>query len=53
VVDAVYQANMKVKEIFISPAAWACLHLFGNPYMQIADKPALCVTEELFQSKGC
>lgn len=45
VVDAVYQANMKVKEQFVSPAAWACLHLFGNPYTQIADEPILSVTE--------
>lgn len=46
VVDAVYQANMKVKKQFISPAAWACLHLFGNPYTQIADEPILSVTED-------
>ena len=46
VVDAVYQANMKVKEQFVSPAAWACLHLFGNPYTQIADEPILSVTED-------
>ena len=43
VVDAVFQANMEVKKQFITPSAWACLHLFGNPYMKIADKPILCV----------
>ena len=43
VVDAVFQANMEVKKQFITPSAWACLHLFGNPYMKIADKPILIV----------
>ena len=43
VVDAVFQANMEVKKQFITPSAWACLHLFGNPYMKIADKPILFV----------
>ena len=42
-VDAVFQANMEVKKQFITPSAWACLHLFGNPYMKIADKPILIV----------
>lgn len=46
VVDAVYQANMKVKQKFISPAAWACLHLFGNPYTKIDDRPILQVEEK-------
>ncbi|MBR6122618.1 hypothetical protein IKQ19_17425 [Candidatus Saccharibacteria bacterium] len=46
VVDAVFQANMKVKEEFISSSAWACLHLFGNPYMRIADKPRLYISED-------
>lgn len=41
VVDAVLQANMEVKRRFITPSAWACLHLFGNPYTKIADKPIL------------
>ncbi len=45
VVDAVYKANMKVKEQFITPSAWACLHLFGNPYMKIADQPILSIIE--------
>ena len=43
VVDAVFQANMEVKKLFITPSAWACLHLFGNPYVKIADKPILFV----------
>ena len=43
VVDAVFQANMEVKKQFITPSAWACLHLFGNPYVKIADKPILFV----------
>ena len=42
-VDAVFQANMEVKKQFVTPSAWACLHLFGNPYMKIADKPILFV----------
>lgn len=46
VVDAVYQANMEVKKHFITPTAWACLHLFGNPYMKIAEKPILYVEED-------
>ena len=43
VADAVFQANMEVKKQFITQSAWACLHLFGNPYMKIADKPILFV----------
>lgn len=43
VVDAVFQANMEVKKQLITPSAWACLHLFGNPYVKIADKPILFV----------
>lgn len=38
VVDAVFKANMQIKGEFIAPSAWACLHLFGNPYLQIGDK---------------
>lgn len=45
VVDAVYKANMEVKEKYITPSAWACLHLYGNPYMKIAEKPILWVEE--------
>ena len=35
VVDAVYKANMNVKKELISPAAWACLHLYGDPYLRV------------------
>lgn len=45
VVDAVYKANMEVKKQFVTPSAWACLHLFGNPYMKIADEPILSIPE--------
>ena len=38
IVDAVYHANMAIKEKFVSPSAWACLHLFGNPYLQVRNK---------------
>lgn len=41
VVDAVYKANMQVRDEFIAPSAWACMHLFGNPYLQIAEKPRI------------
>ena len=35
IIDSVYHANMAVKEQFIAPSAWACLHLFGNPYLHV------------------
>lgn len=41
VVDAVYKANMQIKKEFIAPSAWACMHLFGNPYLQITSKSRL------------
>ena len=41
VIDALYKANMAVKEQFTSPEVYDCLHLFGNPFLQIADKPVL------------
>lgn len=41
VIDAVYKANMAVKEEFVSVSAWGCMHLFGNPYVQISDKPRI------------
>lgn len=31
---AVYNANMKVHEKYPTPAAWACLHLYGNPLLK-------------------
>ena len=35
VVDALYKANMAVKEQYPTPSAWANLHLFGNPYLHV------------------
>ena len=46
VIDALYKANMAVKEKFTSPEVYACLHLFGNPFLQIADKPVLEICEK-------
>ena len=45
VIDAVFKANMAVKEKYISPVVYACLHLFGNPFLQIGDRPVLGVIE--------
>lgn len=45
VVDAVFKANMAVKEKYISPVVYACLHLFGNPFLHIGNRPALGVIE--------
>lgn len=36
VVDALYKANMAVKEKYPTPSAWANLHLFGNPYLHVS-----------------
>ncbi len=33
--EAVYKANKKVYEVFPTPAAWACLHLYGNPHLKV------------------
>lgn len=41
VIDALYRANMAVKERYTSPEVYTCLHLFGNPFLQIAEKPIL------------
>ena len=46
VVDAVYKANMQVRDVFIAPSAWACLHVFGNPYLQISDEARLTLMDE-------
>ena len=46
VIDALYKANMTVKVKFTSPEVYACLHLFGNPFLQIADKPVLEICEK-------
>lgn len=41
IIDAVFKANMSVKQEFVAPSAWACLHLFGNPYTRVAEVPRL------------
>lgn len=46
IIDAVYKANMRVKQEFVAPSAWACLHLFGNPYTRVADVPRLQISIE-------
>ncbi len=46
VIDALFKANMAVKKEFISPAVYACLHLFGNPFLQIRDEPILKIGKE-------
>lgn len=46
VIDALYRANMAVKEKYISPEVYNCLHLFGNPFLQIAEKPILEICEK-------
>ena len=46
VIDAVYKANMAVKERYISPEVYACLHLFGNPFLQVGGKPVLSYIEK-------
>lgn len=43
IIDAVYKANMALKNEFVAPSAWACLHLFGNPYTCIADNPRIVI----------
>lgn len=34
VIDALFNANMSVKHAYADPSAWACMHLFGNPYLR-------------------
>lgn len=34
VIDALFHANMSVKQKYADPSAWACMHLFGNPYLR-------------------
>lgn len=46
VIDAVYKANMAVKQEYVAPSAWACLHLFGNPYLKVCDSPSLTLVEK-------
>lgn len=43
VVDAVYKANMAVKEEYNTISAWACMHIYGNPYLQINEVPSLSI----------
>ena len=43
IIDAVYNANMAIKNEFIAPSAWACLHLFGNPYTRISDRERIVI----------
>ena len=45
VIDALFRANMVVKQQYIAPEVYACLHLFGNPYLQIAERPVLSIVE--------
>ncbi len=33
--DAVFNANKTVFETYPTPAAWACMHLYGNPFFTI------------------
>ena len=37
VIDALFNANMSVKQAYADPSAWACMHLFGNPYLRQED----------------
>ena len=43
VIDAVYKANMAVKEEYKAISAWACMHMYGNPYLQINEVPSLSI----------
>lgn len=46
IVDAVFKANMVVKKEFVAPSAWACLHLFGNPYERIGKGARVVIKEK-------
>ena len=41
VIDAVFKANMAVKEEYKAISAWACMHLYGNPYLRMDNQPRL------------
>lgn len=43
IIDAVYKANMVIKAQFVAPSAWACLHLFGNPYTRISESDRIVI----------
>lgn len=45
VIDAVFKANMAVKDAYTAISAWACMHLYGNPYLQVNEKPRLSLVE--------
>lgn len=45
VIDALFKANIVVKDKYISPEVYACLHLFGNPFLQIGNEPLLKFVE--------
>jgi len=36
IVQAVYEANLAVKEVYPTLAAWCCLHLYGDPQISLA-----------------
>lgn len=36
VAEAVFFANCKVYDYYPTPNAWACMHLYGNPYYKIS-----------------
>lgn len=38
IIDSLFKANMAIKEKYPTPKAWACMHLFGNPYVKITNK---------------
>ena len=43
IIDAVFKANMRVKQGFVASSAWACLHLFGNPYTKISERERIII----------
>lgn len=51
IIDAVYRANMAVKAEYTSVSAWGCMHLFGNPYVQINDKPRLQLIKKEYEEE--
>jgi hypothetical protein len=30
-----YHANTAVYNVYAAPGAWACLHIYGNPYLRV------------------
>lgn len=36
---ATFRANMAVREVYPTPAAWACLHLYGDPHLSVTTSP--------------